>query len=449
MTNDRYVSRVENLIELQDTWAWIWRSSVYQAVRWVLELAPRFVVSVVHSLSNLVSGVPTTNKLNESLEILWRSKNYGIMGAAGEDEDAVTEVGVRKRGTESCVLPWPHFATGNMLLRKLLDTNDTDFFAPTIVVALVQHKWRSFGRPRFTQDLFVYIVSLILMVTASIINRKPGVLEKLHTLQAYPNMTGVNMTAILAEWSSNIAAAAADAVAAAQDVGEGVSLDLDVLETGGGVSSNVGMLPLGNLTLPLPTIDLCAANKLGCRYSHLMAIIMGFFIFKSAVYDINREWLQFRHGPRGYYFKDRFNVVDWLRIPITLGTACIYFTQTLAVVNPLLLNATATGGGGGSDSVGILSLEEDEVQTHSGHLFQAWLSMSVYLYWLGLCQHLQPLPGIGPVVRIYIYLSLALALALALARSCSCSLSISIFLFLFLFQLWPCNAFLFFSFLFF
>lgn len=217
-----YDSRVATLIELKDTWGWVWRSWPYRLMRWVAQLGPRFSYSVLRSSANLGSGVleGDTAKMNKSLEILWRD---GILSNE-EAEDSFTVVGVRKRGTESCVLPWPHFATGSMLLRKLLDTNDTEFFAPTIVVALVQHKWQTFGRPRFTQDLFVYTVSLILMVTASIINRTPGVLEKFFMHHAYPNITGVNMTAIFAVASASALdlGEAVEEVGSDQDLGGGV-----------------------------------------------------------------------------------------------------------------------------------------------------------------------------------------------------------------------------------
>jgi len=133
-------------------------------------------------------------------------------------------------------------------------------------------------------------------------------------------------------------------------------------------------------------VDLCAANKPGCWYSWLMTIIMGFHLCKSTIYDFNREWLQFKFGPKDYYFKDRFNVIDWLRIPITISTAVIYFTKDLTVPEALEVN--------------ISNLEN--IQSDAGSRFQARLSMSVYLACLGLCQHLQPLPGIGPVVVVVV-----------------------------------------------
>ena len=252
-------------------------SSLYSLTKGLLESFPDQVLSFLSKVPNMRSnasvnhpgyGLSANMKGNSMLVLgakqcmsqsLWYNSRVkdlvSLQNTWGSVWRSSSAKGVRKRGTESCVLPWPHFASGSMLLRKLLDTNDTDFFAPTIVVALVQHKWQEFGRPRFTQDLLVYVVSLILIVTASIINRIPGVMEQLYRRHDSPHTADGH-----------------------------------------------------NASNPITTLNVCSADTIGCRYSYLMAFIMAFFIFKSAVYDANREWLQVKHGPKGYYFKDRFNV---------------------------------------------------------------------------------------------------------------------------------------------
>jgi hypothetical protein len=64
-----------------------------------------------------------------------------------------------------------------------------------------------------------------------------------------------------------------------------------------------------------------------------------------------------------------------MRIPVTFAATVLYFQSHIVV---------------------------DETHTSQGQRFQVCLATAVYLYWLGLCQHLQPLPSIGPVVVVVI-----------------------------------------------
>jgi WD40 repeat protein len=155
-----YEQRVVQLVALHSTFGWFWRSKIWRGFKYIVWFVPNIFYGVGQSSTALVTSNDTLwgrletvkNSMKDSLEI---DKLKGVL--AQNRHAVVQELGenFRRRGTESCVLPWPHFLTGSILMRKLLDTNDTDFFAPTLVVALVQQKWETFGRPRFTQDLFV------------------------------------------------------------------------------------------------------------------------------------------------------------------------------------------------------------------------------------------------------------------------------------------------------
>ena len=64
-----------------------------------------------------------------------------------------------QKATESCVLPYPDFSRkrhdDSAFLRLLLELNDTSFLGPTVVVAIVQHKWQTFARSRSVTAIFV------------------------------------------------------------------------------------------------------------------------------------------------------------------------------------------------------------------------------------------------------------------------------------------------------
>jgi hypothetical protein len=96
---------------------------------------------------------------------------------------------------------------------------------------------------------FIYIFSLAAIVAASVLVEKPGVLQK---VWQYP----ANTTAMAA--------------------GSGSGVDLM------GTKSEIN--------------------------STAMAAIMGFLMVKTAIYDVNREFLQYQFGPLDFYWRDRFNM---------------------------------------------------------------------------------------------------------------------------------------------
>ena len=94
-----------------------------------------------------------------------------------------------------------------------------------------------------------------------------------------------------------------------------------------------------------------------------------------------------------------------MRIPVTFAATVLYFQSHIVV---------------------------DETHTSQGQRFQVCLATAVYLYWLGLCQHLQPLPSIGPVVvvviksiaDIIVYIIVLVVLGLATANGMSKSAAV-------------------------
>ena len=246
-TNLWYEERVETLVSLHNTFGWIWRSRVWRFLKYMVWLPVNIFYGAAHSSAALVTdNYSILQRLEHAKNIMVNSAEIGKLKslANGSDYTGLDDIigdNFRRRGIESCVLPWPHFLTGSIFMRKLLDTNDTQFFAPTLVVALVQAKWENYGRPRFTQDLFVYVLSLSLIVSTSFLIEQPGVLEK---VWQHPT---INTTA-----SSGY---------------NGSGDYIEVLE-----------------------------SKRSHVYSLLMAAIMGFLMVKTAIYDVNREFLQYQFG---------------------------------------------------------------------------------------------------------------------------------------------------------